>query len=182
MPAVNIPHGVLAMAPPLSIGIRLLATREYAEAARPAQWLAFAAVAQGAYYVSALGINLSLRNHWLAVSTGGAAVAAAVANLVLVPRFGAEGAAAATFVAYVASASLTYVVAQRLHPLPYRGARLLALFGAGVLLGVGVVRLAPAGAWGWMWRGAALAAFAVLVWKSDVWRDRGAIRHQPAAS
>ena len=162
------------------LGIRLLATREYAEAARPAQWLAFAAVAQGAYYVAALGINLSLRNHWLAVSTGGAAVAAAVANLALVPRFGAEGAAAATFAAYVASAALTYVVAQRLHPLPYRGARLLALFGAGVLLGVGVVRLAPGGAWGWASKLAALAAFAALAWKSDVWRDRGAIRHRPA--
>ncbi len=164
------------------LGIRLLATREYAEAARPALWLAFAAVAQGAYYVSALGINLSLQNAWLAVSTGGAAIVAAIANLLLVPRFGAEGAAAATFAAYTASAVLTYIVAQRLHPLPYRGARLAALFALGVMLGVVAVRNAPAGAVGWGVRLATVAAFALFAWKSDVWRDRGAIRHQPAAS
>jgi hypothetical protein len=76
---------------------------------------------------------------------------------------------------------LTYVIAQRLHPLPYRGARLAALFGAGVLLGVGIVRVAPAGAWGWGGRVAALVVFAVLAWKSDVWRERGAIRHLPVA-
>lgn len=173
--------GALACGLAAPLAIRLLATREYAEAARPALWLGFAAVAQGAYYVCALGINLSLQNSWLAVSTGGAALVAAVANVALVPRFGAEGAAAATCAAYIASAGLTYVVAQRLHPLPYRGARLAALFGAGVLLGVGVVRVAPAGAWGWAWRAAALAAYAVLAWKSDVWRERGAIRHEPAA-
>ena len=171
---------VAGLAAPLAI--RLLATREYAEAARPAQWLSFAAVAQGAYYVCALGINLSLRNAWLAVSTGGAAAVAAVASLALVPRFGAEGAAAATFLAYAASAAFTYVVAQRLYPLPYRGLRLAALFGAGVLLGVGVVRVAPPGFAGWAWRAGALAVYLALAWKSDVWRDRGAIRHRPAAA
>ena len=171
---------VAGLAAPLAI--RLLATREYAEAARPAQWLSFAAVAQGAYYVCALGINLSLKNAWLAVATGGAAAVAAVANLALVPRFGAEGAAAATFLAYATSAALTYVVAQRLYPLPYRGLRLAALFGAGVLLGVGVVRVAPPGFAGWVWRAGALAVYLALAWKSDVWRDRGAFRHRPAAA
>ena len=173
--------GALACGLGAPIAIRLLATRDYADAARPALWLAFAAVAQGAYYVSALGINLSLRNGWLAVSTGGAALVAAIANLVLVPRLGAEGAAAATFAAYTSSAVLTYVIAQRLYPLPYRGARLAALFAAGVLLGWVSVRTAPTGAWGWGWRLATLLAFAALAWKSDVWKERGAVRHRPAA-
>ncbi len=173
--------GALACGLGAPLAIRLLATRDYADAARPALWLAFAAVAQGAYYVSALGINLSLRNGWLAVSTGGAALVAAIANLVLVPRLGAEGAAAATFAAYTSSAVLTYAIAQRLHPLPYRGARLAALFAMGVLLGLAVVRAAPAGAWGWGWRLATLVAFLALAWKSDVWKERGAIRHRPAA-
>lgn len=170
---------VCAMLAPL--GIRLLATPEYAEASRPALWLAFAAVAQGAYYVAALGINLSLRNAWLGLSAGGAALIAVVANVFLVPRFGAEGAAAATFAGYVASAALTYVISQRLYPLPYRGARLAALFGAGVALAAWVVRAAPAGTMGGVWRVAAVTAFALLAWKSDVWKDRGAIRHRPVA-
>src|SRR5262249_2172116 len=87
--------------PPL--GCRLLATRDYAAAARPALWLGFAAVAQGAYYVAALGINLSLRNALLGFSAGGAALVAATADLLLVPRFGAEGAAMGTVAGYAPS-------------------------------------------------------------------------------
>lgn len=174
--------GALAVGLLAPLGIQLLATRDYAQASRPALWLAFAAVAQGAYYVAALGINLSLRNRLLGLSAGGAALLAAAANVLLVPRFGAEGAAMATFAGYTASAVLTYVIAQRVHPLPYRGARLAALFAVGVALGALAVRFAPPGAAGAAARLAALAAFAGLAWKSDVWKDRGAIRHRPAAS
>jgi O-antigen/teichoic acid export membrane protein len=164
------------------LGIQLLATRDYAAAARPALWLAFAAVAQGAYYVCALGINLSLRNPLLGLSAGGAALLAVAGNAWLVPRLGAEGAAMATFCGYAASAILTYLLAQRVHPLPYRGARLAALFASGVGLGEVVVRLAPARGAGVAWGAAALVAYALLAWKSDVWKDRGALRHRPAAS
>ena len=173
--------GALACGLLAPLGIQLLATRDYAAASRPALWLSFAAVAQGAYYVAALGINLSLKNAWLGFSAGGAALLAAAANLVLVPRLGAEGAAMATFAGYAGSAVLTYAIAQRVHPLPYRGARLAALFGAGLALGVVAVRFAPEGWAGAPWRLAALAAYALLAWKSDVWKDRGAIRHRPAA-
>jgi len=173
--------GALAAGLAAPLAIRLLATRDYAAAARPALWLCFAAVAQGAYYVAALGINLSLRNALLGASAGGAALLAVVANLVLVPRFGAEGAAAATFAGTAASAALTYAIAQRVHPLPYRGPRLAALFGVGLVLGLLVARDAPDGAAGVLVRAAAVAAFVVLAWWSDVWKDRGAIRHRPAA-
>ena len=72
-------------------------------------------------------------------------------------------------------------MAQRVHPLPFRGARLAALFAAAVLLGAAVVRQPADGAGGIALRAAAWAAFALLAWKSDVWKDRGAIRHRPAA-
>src|SRR5262249_22311125 len=152
------------------LGIRLLATRAYAGAARPALWLCFAAVAQGAYYVAALGINLSLRNALLGFSAGGAALIAAVANFALVPRLGAEGAAMATFAGYAGSAALAYAIAQRVHPLPYRGARLAALFGAGVVFGVVAVRAGGSPVTAGLARALALAAFALLAWKSEVWK------------
>ncbi|MFM7232857.1 MAG: lipopolysaccharide biosynthesis protein [bacterium] len=171
---------VVGLAAPL--GIRLLATRDYDAAARPALWLAFAAVAQGAYYVAALGLNLALRNTLLGLPALGAALLAAGANVALVPHLGAEGAAIATFAGHAAAAMLTYVIAQRVHPLPYRGARLAALFAVGVALGEVTVRWAPDGVAGGVWRAAAVAAFALTAWKSDVWKDRGAIRHRPAAS
>ena len=163
------------------LGIRLLATRDYAAAAAPALWLGFAAAAQGAYYVVGLGVNLSRRNELLVWSALGAALFAALGNLLLVPRLGAEGAAIATFAGYAVSAVLTYAISQRVYPLPYRGARLAALFAAAVVMGVLTARLAPDGVAGWLGRGGAVAAFALLAWKSDVWKDRGAIRHRPAA-
>src|SRR5205823_6787978 len=172
--------GALACAVMAPIAIQLIATHDYLAAARPALWLAFAAVAQGAYYVAGIGINLSLRNELVMVAAGGAALVAAAANFLLVPRFGAEGAAVATFLGYCTSAVLIYVIAQRVHPLPYRGARLAALFGAGVLLGAVVVHVPAPGATGWAWRGGAVIAYVLLAWKSDVWKDRGALRHRPA--
>ena len=174
--------GALAVGLLAPLGIRLLATRDYAPAARPALWLSFAAVTQGAYYVAGLGVNLALRNALLGWSAAGAAAVAAVANLLLVPRLGAEGAAMATFLGYASSAVLTYLISQRVRPLPYRGARLAALFAAGVTLGVLAVRLAPGGGAAVAARIGAIAAFALLAWKSDVWKDRGALRHRPAAT
>src|SRR5206468_3965370 len=53
--------GALAVGLLAPLGIRLLATRDYAAAARPALWLSFAAAAQGAYYVTGLGVNLERR-------------------------------------------------------------------------------------------------------------------------
>lgn len=162
--------------------VALLATRDYAGAARPAMWLSFAAIAQGAYYVAALGINLSLRTSLLGWTAGGAALVAVAANAILTPRFGAEGAAAATFLGYLSSVVLAYLVAQRVHPLPYRGARLAALFAVAVALGLAAARFAPHGAAGAAMKLAFALAFAGVAWRFEVWRDRGAVRHRPAAS
>jgi len=174
--------GALAVGMLAPLGIRLLATRDYAPASRPALWLAFAAVMQGVYYVAGLGVNLALRNERLGWSAGGAALLAIGANLALVPRFGAEGAAIATFCGHATAAGLTYVIAQRVRPMPYRGLRLAALFAAGVAIGAATVHFAPGGSAGVGWRAAAVVAYALLAWRSDVWRDLGALRHRPAAA
>lgn len=165
-------------APPL---VSLIATRDYAGAAAPALWLAFAAVAQGAYSVAALGISLSLRTHLLVGVAAAAALVAVVANQVLVPALGAEGAAIATFLAHATSTVLVYLVAQRVRPMPYRGLRLAALFAAALVLGIGAGRFAPAGAAGAVVRAGAVLAFAVLAAALEVWKDRGAVRHAAPA-
>lgn len=162
--------------------VDLLATKDYAAAAGPALWLAFAAVAQGAYSVAALGLTLSLRTLPLGAIAGAAAVVAVVANQLLVPRFGAEGAAMATCTAHVSSTVMAYVVAQRVRPLPYRGARLAVLFAAAIGLGLAAVRWAPVGTRGWLVRAGALVTFAALLAVFEVWKDRGAVRHGRAGA
>ncbi|MEK7330145.1 MAG: oligosaccharide flippase family protein [Candidatus Eisenbacteria bacterium] len=158
---------VAAFAPQI---VRVLAPSDYAAAAGPALWLTFAAVAQGAYYVAALGIGLSLRTVLLGWTAGGAALVAVAANAVLTPTLGASGAAVATFMGYAASGVLAYAVSQRVHPLPYRGGRIVAMFTLAVALALAAQRLAPAGVPGVGVKLAAAAAYAVIVWRFELWR------------
>ena len=155
--------------------LRVAAPASYRGAASPALWLSFAAVAQGAYYVSVLGISLSLRTPLLGWTAGGAALVAVAANVALTPRYGAGGAAAATCLAYTASAVFTYAVAQRVHPLPHRGARLAGLFGAALGLGLLARSLPLGGASGIAVKLGAALLFVTLVVRMDALRERGAV-------
>lgn len=160
--------------------VAVLATKDYAAAAGPAMWLGFAAVAQGAYSVAALGITLSLKTPLLGGVAGAAALVAIGANQALVPRLGAEGAAIATFLAHAVSTVLVYLLAQRVRPMPYRGAKLAVLFVAALGAGLAAVRWAPPGAAGIGVKAGAVLAWAGLAAVFEVWKDRGAVRHGPA--
>jgi O-antigen/teichoic acid export membrane protein len=160
---------------PAIVGV--LATPRYADAAGPALWLAFAAVAQGAYSIAVLGVTLALRTSLLGWIAAAAALVAFGANQWLTPRLGAEGAAMATCLAHVTSSVLAFVVAQRVRPFPYRPARLALLFGGALGLGVAAVRFAPAGMAGVGVKLAAVLAFVALAAVLEVWKDRGAVRH-----
>jgi O-antigen/teichoic acid export membrane protein len=106
----------------------------YRPAAALVPWLAFAAAAHGLYSVASIGVSLSLKTHLLIWTTSIAALAACGAHAFMTPRWGPPGAAAATFIGYATSAVLTYGVAQRAHPLPYRAGLTGALFVTGLLL------------------------------------------------
>ena len=159
--------------------LSVLVPPAYRTAATPALWLAFAAVAQGAYTVASIGIGIALATPWLNLSGATAAAVSFGGQWLLAPRFGPEGAAAATFSAWFASTMVTYAVAQRKHPLPYRGTR-LALLGL-VGLGAGLLgqRLAPPGAAGTMVRLGIAAAFAFVVWRLRVWTAEFAVAPPP---
>jgi len=154
--------------------LRVLAPASYAGAALPAALLAFAAVAQGAYIVVGLGINLALRTArvvWIAVA---ASLVAVLANLALTARFGPPGAALATTLAHITAAGVAYGLAQRAYPLPYRGVRAAGLYLAAGAVTFATLRLAPGGAAGIAMKLAVLAAFAFAAWQLEV-------RPRPAA-
>jgi O-antigen/teichoic acid export membrane protein len=155
--------------------LRVLVPDPYRRAAWPAAMLAFAAVAQGSYTVASVGIGISLRTSLLAWGAGAAAAVSVVANLLLAPRFGAAGAAVATLLAHGASAVVTYRLAQAVHPLPYRGGRLLAVFAFALALTLAAQGWMRAGAVGVAMKLAAVAAFAMLCVRLELWRERGAV-------
>ena len=150
--------------------VSLLAPGAYAGAAGPALWLTFAAIAQGAYYLAALGIALSLRTPLLGLSAGGAALVALGANAALTPALGATGAAMATFAGHLTSVILGYLVARRVYPLPYRIGRIMTMYGLSLALALAAQRWAPAGGAGVGVGLAAAAAYALIVWRFELWR------------
>jgi O-antigen/teichoic acid export membrane protein len=155
--------------------LAVLVPAGYREAAGPAALLAFAAVALGAYTVTSIGIGLALKTPLLGVCAGGGALVAAVSQFILVPRFGAQGAAVGTFLGYGSVAAITYAIAQRVHPIPYRGGRLACVFVLAATATLAVQRLAPAGPLGLTVKLAAgFAIVAVTVWLR-IWTDHGAI-------
>jgi len=166
-----------------SDALRVLVPASYAGAVGSVLWLAFAAVALGAYTVTSLGIGLALKTPLIGICAGIALVVTLCAHLVLTPRFGGPGAGAATFLGYATAAFVTYRVAQAVYPLPFRGGRAVVLFGLAIALALVVQRFAPAGAPGVGFRAVAVAAYVVAVLVLDVLRNGGAIAPQwtPAA-
>ncbi|MBI1798699.1 MAG: oligosaccharide flippase family protein [Candidatus Eisenbacteria bacterium] len=164
--------------------LAVLVPSHYRAAALPAAWLGFAAVAQGAYSVASVGVALSLKTWLLTWSSAAAAGIALVAQIALTPRLGAPGAAIATFMGYATSALLTYRIAQRVHPLPFHGGRMLLTLASAISIGLLVQRFSPAGIAGVAVKLAALAAFAAATVRLKMWRERdsGEAPEAPASS
>jgi O-antigen/teichoic acid export membrane protein len=102
-----------------------------------------------------------------------------MAHLALTPSWGARGAAVATFIGYGTVALITYVLAQRVHPLPYRGPRLAVLFVLAASLAWAVQRAAPAGAVGVGLKLLATVAVAAGTVLLGLWTNRGAVARLP---
>ena len=153
--------------------LAVLVPDPYRRAAWPAAWLAFAAVAQGSYTVASVGIGVALKTPLLTWGALTAAAISAAASVALAPRLGATGTAIATLLAHGASAIVTYRVAQRVHWLPYRGGRLIAVFALALALTLALQR--GTGVAGVGMKLAALVGFAMLCVRLELWRERGAV-------
>ncbi|MGA7729792.1 MAG: oligosaccharide flippase family protein [Chloroflexia bacterium] len=117
-----------ALAPAM---LRLLTTRDYAEAASVIGLLSLAAAASGAYQMVALGANLAQRTGVVAWTALSAAVTNVALNVALIPLWGMVGAGLASLAANLVSTSLVYMMSQRLYPIPYQAYRILSIWLAG---------------------------------------------------
>src|SRR5207249_4779421 len=96
----------------------------------------------GAYAVLMTGANVERKTWLMAVYTTVAASINVGCNLILIPSFGAGGAAIATLIAYAALAAMAYVGNQRIHPIPFEVERFLGAVLAGAMIYIGVAVLA----------------------------------------
>ncbi len=88
----------------------------------------------GIYTILMIGANIRRTTWMISVFTAIAAVLNFGLNLVLIPRYGAMGAAYSTLIAYIALAAIAYVANQRIYPLPFQIGR----FAFAALVGVAI--------------------------------------------
>lgn len=94
--------------------------------------IATSIVFYGIYHIFMVGPNIK-RQPWVnGVCTTSAAIVNLLLNLVLIPRYGALGAALSTLIAYVALAVVAYHINQRMYPVAFE----LERFGCALFIGV----------------------------------------------
>ena len=108
--------------------LHIIVPGAYQDSAAPGALLAFAAVATGAYQIASLGLSLDMRTDLLGWTALVAAIVTVALALMFVRPLGLLGVAIATLAGYTVSTIMAYILAQRLLPLPFRGARAFALF------------------------------------------------------
>lgn len=98
--------------------LRLLTPPEYWDAAGVLAILTMGVVVSGTTQITAVGISIERRTALFAWASWLTAAINVALNLVLIPAYGAAGAALATFLSYVVLTALYLFWSQRLHPLP----------------------------------------------------------------
>jgi len=104
------------------------------EADRPIPMLALAMVVFGFRQVSQVGALIGKKPQSIALATTTAAAGVLLLNLLLIPRWGAMGAAAATLGAFAVEFALMWVLSRRAHPLRLRLSPLLGPVGVAIAI------------------------------------------------
>ncbi|MGE3840004.1 MAG: lipopolysaccharide biosynthesis protein [Vicinamibacterales bacterium] len=145
--------GLAAVAPDL---VRLMTKPEFLPAAEVIPWIGLGVLFQGVYLLTSIGLNITKQTAFYPVATLCAAATSVTANLLLVPRFGAQGAAWANTMAYLVLAAVGMGLSQRFYPMRYEWNRIvrIALAGTGAFLAARLMFQAPLPAfWGVVSRG-----------------------------
>jgi O-antigen/teichoic acid export membrane protein len=125
--------------------------------------VALAYLLHGVFLLTSVGIGIARQARYYPMVTAAAAVANVGANLVLIPRFGAMGAAWATVLAYAVMAGLGHVFSRRAFPIPFEGARLLRVTAAAGVAFALAALVPGEGTAAASWRAAALLSFPLAV-------------------
>ena len=125
----------------------------YSSAAPVIPIVAASIVFYGLYVILMVGANVRRKTWMQAAFTTAAALANFGLNLILIPRFGAMGAAASTLIAYFVLAVIAFVANQLVYPVPYDVLRLALAAIVGLALYYQTIALPQA--WGAEWAGPA---------------------------
>ena len=138
--------------------------------------VALAYLLHGVFLLTSVGIGIARAARYYPMVTAAAAAANVGANLVLIPRLGAMGAAWATVLAYAVMAALGHAFARRVFPIPFEGGRMARItLAAGIAYALSTF-VPGEGTASATWRGLALLAYPVAVVLLGALRPDEAIR------
>ena len=88
----------------------------------------------GIYNIFMTGVSITRKTWFAVLLTSSAAIINVIANLILIPIYGAMGAAVSTLMAYFVLTVIAYIVNQRIYPIPYEVARFVLALILGIAL------------------------------------------------
>lgn len=107
--------------------IAIIAPSQYHAAHKVVALVALSYIFYGAYYVTAVGVNLEKKNHFLPLVVGAAAALNLFSNFLLIPKYGMMGAAWATFVSYFVMFVGTTALSLRYYFIKYEYGRIFKM-------------------------------------------------------
>jgi O-antigen/teichoic acid export membrane protein len=113
--------------------VRLMTMPRFYGASGIVPWIGLGVGLQGIYLLTSIGLNITKRTAYYPVATGAATAAAIGASLLLVPRYGAMGAAWSNVIAYGVLAVVGMALSQRFYPIAYEWPRIWRLVAAALL-------------------------------------------------
>jgi len=117
---------------------------QYLGAERVVPIIAVAMALQGVYLLTSIGLNLTHRTEYYPVGTFAALLVGLGSGLVLMPRWGIEGAAVAFLLSAATQTVVSFTFARRFYPIPYELGRLARVAAAGAVGAVAGLWLVPA--------------------------------------
>ena len=109
--------GLMLFAPE---ALMILTTKDYYDASMVAGLLAFNQILIGLGYVAAIGPGIAKNNKAFGAAMMASAAILVILNLVLVPRFGKEGAAISILISQSLVPAAVFFHGQKLYPIPYK--------------------------------------------------------------
>lgn len=123
--------------------VLVMLTPEYLDAIPVIPIVALGLAFQGVYLLTSIGLNLTSRTEYYPVATFAAAAVGLGSGVLLMPAYGAFGAAAAFVLAFATQATVAFWFSQRFYRITYERARLLRIVLAGVVAAFAPIWLVP---------------------------------------
>jgi O-antigen/teichoic acid export membrane protein len=117
----------------------VLTTQQYAEAYWIIGILAFNFVLTGLGYIANVGPGIVKNNRAYGIATIASAILLVILNMLLVPRFGIEGAAVATALSQVLIPVIVFSHSQSLYPIKYNFRKTIMMLGSAAVVGFGTL-------------------------------------------